>query len=341
MANSEGLCPNYHQKIDGKEFAITYEYDDFGRVKYRKLPSGKALKFNYNNQNNDKVGVLNGVYLSGLWDKPIIKELNQDLDNPVHQSFVFGNGVKNILQKDEFGRMVLAGNPMVGQSLLTYQDTLNEPSQVNHTSNLTIGNRVNDKLSYRLQDRLGLSGQLHLPSEKVALGDTNNALSWLNNLPVYDEKGRIITQGSYSYEYDSQDQLTAIYKNNELNKKQLVATYRYNTFNQRIAKTVHTAGKHPKTTYYFYDGNQLVAEMTDDELKEYVWLNQTPIAVLENGDIYFIHTDHRNAPIAVSDETSKMVLLTIGIPITVIHNLLYFTSKHPSGSFTTAKTYNV
>ncbi|UZA04736.1 DUF6531 domain-containing protein (plasmid) [Moraxella bovis] len=305
--NEQGKLISYHQKIDGKEFAITYEYDDFGRVKYRKLPSGKALKFNYNNQNNDKVGVLNGIYLSGLWDKPIIKDLNRDLDNPTHQSFVFGNGVKNILQKDSFGRVVLAGNPMIGQSLLKYQDNLNEPSQINHISKLDIGSRVNDKFSYRLQDSLGLSNQVRLPNEPTVLGDTNNSLSWRNHLPVYDEKGRIITQGSYSYEYDSQDQLTAIYKNDELNKKQLVATYRYNTFNQRIAKTVHTAGKHPKTTYYFYDGNQLVAEMSDDKLKEYVWLNQTPIAVLENGDIYFIHTDHRNAPIAVSDETSKMV----------------------------------
>lgn len=305
--NEQGKLLSHHQKIDGKEFAIIYEYDEFGRVKYRKLPSGKVLKFSYNNQNNDKVGVLNSIYLSGLWDKPIIKELNQDVDNSVHQSFVFGNGVKSILKKDEFGRVVLAGNPMVGQSLLRYQDNLNEPSQVNYMSTLDIDSRMNDKFSYHLQDILGSSNQIKLPNEQVALGSKYNPLSWLNNLPVYDEKGRIVTQGSYSYEYDSQDQLTAIYKLDELNERQLVATYRYNAFNQRIAKTVHTTGKYPKTTYYFYDGNQLVAEMTDDKLKEYVWLNQTPIAVLENGDTYFIHTDHRNAPIAVTDKTSKMV----------------------------------
>ena len=103
-----------------QSFTLTYSYDDKGRVKTRTLPSGDVIEYTYNGEDKKKVGVLSGIYLKGLWDKPIVTGLNQDSDTSLVQQFSFGNGIANTLQRDKNGHIVLAGNPKVGQTTLNY-----------------------------------------------------------------------------------------------------------------------------------------------------------------------------------------------------------------------------
>ena len=133
------------------------------------------------------------------------------------------------------------------------------------------------------------------------------------SLPKKDQWGRTVQQGTQHYQYDSQNRLISISVDTQTGN-QTIAQYRYNTLNQRIAKTTYSLqGVKLKTTYFFYDGNHLIAESTDEpgqkaqQLKQYVWMNDTPIAVLQAKQLFFIHTDHRNAPIAVTDSTSRVV----------------------------------
>ncbi|TSB23221.1 RHS repeat protein [Psychrobacter sp. YGAH215] len=100
-----------------QSFTLTYSYDDNGRVKTRTLPSGDVIEYAYNGEDKKKVGILSGIYLKGLWDKPIVTGMNQDQDTSLVQQFNFGNGIANTLQKDKNGRIVLAGNPKVGQTM--------------------------------------------------------------------------------------------------------------------------------------------------------------------------------------------------------------------------------
>ena len=87
-----------------QSFTLT---DDKGRVKTRTLPSGEVIEYAYNGEDKKKVGVLSGIYLKGLWDKPIVTGMNQDRDTSLVQQFSFGNGIANTLQKDKNGRMVI------------------------------------------------------------------------------------------------------------------------------------------------------------------------------------------------------------------------------------------
>ena len=92
--------------------------------------------------------------------------------------------------------------------------------------------------------------------------------------------------------------------------KHTLAEYKYNLFGQRIQKTVATTtGKGTKTTYYFYDGSQLVAEADDQGKveKSYIWMNQIPVAMIDHDELFYIHVDHRQAPISVTNSQRKVV----------------------------------
>jgi RHS repeat-associated protein len=58
-----------------------------------------------------------------------------------------------------------------------------------------------------------------------------------------------------------------------------------------------------------YDADEhLIAEVdgTGTTLVEYIWLGDTPVAVLRNGVLYYVYTDHLNTPRAVTDTANTM-----------------------------------
>ncbi|HCI76140.1 MULTISPECIES: DUF6531 domain-containing protein [unclassified Psychrobacter] len=314
--NNNAQLLTHTQQVDQQSFTLNYSYDDQGRVQSKTLPDGNVIEYTYNGNDKKKVGVLNGIYLKGIWDKPIITGLNSDNDTSLVQRFNFGNGISNLVQKDKNGRIVLAGNPKVGQTALNYDPNQKqrEPEQVTQTASAQMGDAINPQSAISQQVRTVLDQVLYDQNPEPLLAPQNDIIEQISQTPETDEWGRTINQGDQHYEYDSQNRLTKISATDESGKLIPIAVYRYNTFNQRVAKTTYNhQGHKTKTTYYFYDGNQLIAETTDtagqqaDNLKQYVWLNDTPIAILQQGELYYIHTDHRNAPIAVTDNTSKLI----------------------------------
>jgi RHS repeat-associated protein len=131
----------------------------------------------------------------------------------------------------------------------------------------------------------------------------------------FDALGRQTQQGTQAYEHDSLGRLISLKnQNSQTQETSPQATYRYNLFGQRIAKTtVQADGKTKQTTYYFYDGSQLVAEADSegDIEKQYLWLNDKPVAMLKGqgltAHLFSVHTDHRNAPLALTDESRTVV----------------------------------
>ncbi len=314
--NENAQLLTHTQQVDNQSFTLTYSYDDQGRVETRTLPSGEVINYTYNGKDKNKVGVLSGIYLKGIWDKPIITGLNSDNDTSLVQRFNFGNGVANTLQKDKNDRIVLAGNPKVGQTTLNYDPNQQqlEPEQVQQTYSSQMGDAINPQTGISQQVRTVLDQVLYDQNPEPLTVAQNDIIEQISQTPESDEWGRTVKQGDQHYQYDSQNRLIKISATNETGNLTPVADYRYNTFNQRIAKTTYNhQGSTTKTTYYFYDGNQLIAETIDtatqtaNNLKQYIWLNDTPIAVLQQDELYYIHTDHRNAPIAVTDNTSKLV----------------------------------
>ena len=142
---------------------------------------------------------------------------------------------------------------------------------------------------------------------------TSNRLTSITN-PArslgYDNAGNTIADSAgYIATYNLRGQLATITKGG------VTTTYTYNAFGQRVRKVSSTG---PASTVIFvYDqAGHLLGEYDPNgaAIREYVWLRDTPIAMFmpdpvdSSGEplVYYLHTDHLNAPRIVMDRDNHV-----------------------------------
>ncbi|MES2832071.1 MAG: glycohydrolase toxin TNT-related protein [Pseudomonadota bacterium] len=337
---------SHTQNIGAKRLALHYRYNTAGQLIAKTLPDGQQLHYRYRGSQHPQAGLLESVWLAGvnnatahklsagLLDRPIVRGMNGDTERYAQRSFAFGNGLTSELALDPQGRIVKAGNAQVGQTTLHYDplanvrpddpaaiayakanaksdgEALTDPTRVVATHPILLGQRAQDQAAQALISRLhgktaGWRSSLPGPPDNAA-----SPKVWSAEMTKrFDTLGRQVEQGDLRYTYDSLNRLTGIDRVAG-STKQEVARYRYNLFGQRIAKTVVQANSNStKTTHYFYDGSYLAFESGDEHTptRQYVWLNDKPVAMLQGGSILAIHTDHRHAPLSVTDEARQVV----------------------------------
>jgi len=130
---------------------------------------------------------------------------------------------------------------------------------------------------------------------------------------TYDATGNIIQDEKHTYSYDARNRLIAIDNN---------VTYQYNYDNRRVSKTVNGV-----TTYFIYDGHKLLGEydQNGDLIKEYLYYNSTPIAVITPTTIEKIYADHLDTPRRVADNANNIVWKWESSP---------FGESKPTGTYT-------
>ena len=143
---------------------------------------------------------------------------------------------------------------------------------------------------------------------------TSNKLASITN-PArsfgYDNAGNTTSDtAGYTSTYDLANRLAT------LTKAGVTATYSIDAQGRRIRK-VDSSGSTSTVIFVYDQQGQLLGEYdkTGKEIREYVWLNGTPIAVftpdpsgplLKPPLIYYIHTDHLNAPRMVLDQANNL-----------------------------------
>ncbi len=140
-----------------------------------------------------------------------------------------------------------------------------------------------------------------------------NALSWASDSAVritpltntsgpihYKSSGEITHLGSFQFRYNANGQPEHLYQGDAHR-----ASYQYNSRAQRIAKKTASG----VTTYYLYENNRLSAEINEQGRvqRQYLYLDHHPIAILELGQNYAVHTNHLGAPIAVTDQHQTVI----------------------------------
>ncbi|MDH5548103.1 MAG: RHS domain-containing protein [Gammaproteobacteria bacterium] len=287
-------------------FGVNYEtifaYDAANRLIQMRYPDGRVL-----NYQRDLLGRVvkvsqdkNGKLTELLSDR-------QYRANGQVQSQRFGNQVEEDRQYDVQGRLL---TQQIDDTQREYQYDANgnvlailDPQQHASYTYDAMDRLVSDsqdasqeitQLSF-LYDANG--NRLQTTSEERDLAynyETNtNRLTLANNHSVIlDEQGNTLSDqdGKRRFEYNQANRLVRFYR-----KDRLRASYAYNTFGQRISKTLHhredkhhddheAHGKHDKrphqTTVYHYDLNgQLIAETKPegDLIKAYVWVDATPL----------------------------------------------------------------
>ena len=91
----------------------------------------------------------------------------------------------------------------------------------------------------------------------------------------------------------------------------VTADYTYDGL-ERMA--IRTTTSPAATTHYLYDlDGRLLAESDDTgaTLREYVWLDDMPLAVVADIDtltphLYYVHADHLNRPVMMTDDTESV-----------------------------------
>ena len=327
--------------VDGQHFSVSYEFNQNAQLIGRTLPNGQQLEYRYRSENAARAGLLESIQLKrgplGIVSQSVIGNLNSATDTSVNYGYQFGNGLAHHEVLDKQGRIVSSGNVYTGETSLDYLNQESSPNKVKYRYNTEVGSQAPQQFSPGFSERLLQLDLFKKQSETQLLPVTaSSAQNFNHSFKVtaqygseYDQLGRkrwaIEEDKVLFFSYDSVDRLVKVeyLKPNEQPKtvsdyvtqdallnKHTLAEYKYNLFGQRIQKTVaSTTRKGIKTTYYFYDGSQLLAEADDQGKvdKSYIWMNQTPVGMIANNELYYIHVDHRQAPIALSNAQRKVV----------------------------------
>jgi RHS repeat-associated protein len=320
-------------------YPIAYTYDLDGNVTQITYPSGRIVNFA-----RDSVGRITGVTTKKDSGSPLVTLASGITYLPFGplNALTYGNGLT--LSKSYTEDYLISG--------LQVQDTSTSTVVLNRsyafgdginltgiTDSLTSGR--SETYTYtnanRLEEGDGIWGTLtwaydatgNRTSEVLTSGGTttntynypggNNKLSSITQGATtvrsfsYDGAGNISadTRGStaYNYHYNNRNRL------DELTIGATVtADYTYDGLERlsiRTTQNMTPAG----TTHYVYDfAGHLIAESTDTgtTTREYIWLDDMPLAVVADVDtpspnLYYVHADHLDRPLKMTDGTEAVV----------------------------------
>lgn len=108
---------------------------------------------------------------------------------------------------------------------------------------------------------------------------------------------------TYTLIYDPTGHIKEIKNTEEANS--VVATYQYDANQLRIKKQVGN-----ETTYYDYDlDGKLLSERNQDNqvIRHYIWLHNELVAYVDGGQLYYVHNDHLQTPIALINQDQETV----------------------------------
>jgi RHS repeat-associated protein len=187
-----------------------------------------------------------------------------------------------VFQYDALNRLTYASG-LYGALTYGYDAVGNRTSQSGGTTNLA------ETYSYAANSNQLQSVVNGTVTRSLAYSPTGNVAS--------DNRGN---GTALSFTYDLSDRMVQV-----ANQNTPLASYAYNYLGQRAAKTTPSA-----ITQFVYDrSGHLLAESngaTGTAQTEYVWLDDTPLALATSGNLYFIHSDHLGTPQKATDASQNL-----------------------------------
>jgi YD repeat-containing protein len=113
----------------------------------------------------------------------------------------------------------------------------------------------------------------------------------------HDNNGNLTSDGTYTFSYDSNNRLTEAKLGTTIK-----GSYTYNGLGQRVRKTAAT-----NVQFVYDEAGQLIGEYNGTTtIRDTIYLGDMPLITINNGVIYYIHTDHLNTPRRISDASKKL-----------------------------------
>jgi len=313
-----------------------YSYDSSGRAIKLHYPTGLTVRYHYSD--DDYVTKVTGRYETGEDRETFViaKNLKFNPDKQRLTALTYGNGLKTKFNYSAANKLqsikTLINGEVINQSSYTRDDTGNitEINRLNAAGAVRYGydgygRLISEQKGLDAESQYTISYNYDAVGNRVSYDNGNKQNSYVygpqtNRLDVinrkllsYDVRGNLVSdrKGKRSFAYDVTNRMTAFYKDDELR-----ASYDYNAFGQRIAKTLHRPQRGDdsyRSLHFAYspDGWLLSEFGRDSDKKrnfarDYVWLGSRPLAQIERkmrpdgttrkAKVSFLHTDHLNTP---------------------------------------------
>lgn len=305
--NNLGLVTSKTQVVGTDSKIISYGYDSIGQLTSITYPSGLTLTYARTN------GFITGIsYGSGN----IISNINSQAMTSNPLSWNWGNGLTRTKTYDTSGKITSLTDGLLNQSynldglfnILSIVDsgTTKNYEYQNPSSPVTKYSTSLGELRYGFNTQnartFSVDNFNSVTSNFNYTYGTNKLSQWDDGSNYftysYDSKGNVTNNGKGSFSYNNQNNLaSATISENTF-------SYGYNGFDERVAKS----GTNVNRTYLYNENHQLIGEYENGNLvAEYIYFGETPIAVYQNNQMYFVHTDHLNTPRAITNSSQTLV----------------------------------
>jgi RHS repeat-associated protein len=296
------------QIVNGISKSLNYTYNDNGQLESITYPSGTTLTYFYVNEKLTYIFSSDGTLLISepiffpftnnpiSWTSPIgpvnkTYDLNGKLtslsDGALFNKTINMNGIYNITQISDSGGYL--------------NNYLNNTMSVNYNDNNQIINlnRNGDNKVFEFDTNMNLKKKtpysFNYETNKIySLVKDTGGFSYF----FYDSRGNVKRNDRGDFTYDARNNLISS------NVNGVYATYKFNAFNQRVAKTVGT-----DTTYFMYDGDKLIGEYDSagNVIMEHIYMGNMPIGVFKDNQIHFVITDEMETPRAIVNQNGSEV----------------------------------
>jgi len=279
--DSANNLENEALSIDGKNFALNYNYNSMGHLNTVTYPSGRIVDSNPNalgqaTQANSLVTNVN-YYANGQ-----VKKLT------------YGNSITREVALDSSGRVDTVEDSLVNRNMLSLDPTYDDNDNVAGLHDYVNPEYSLSGFSYdglnRLSDVSGNWGQAHFDYDLLGniisknLGSKNisyhynattnrlDSISGTHNYAfAYDSHGNVTNNGRYSLTFNSANQMVDAKGN----------TYVYDGHNRRVKQT--QTGNKVNYSVYTKTGKIIYQEKTNGEKVDHIYLNDKLIARVNNG----------------------------------------------------------
>jgi RHS repeat-associated protein len=300
--------------INGVAYTTGYRYDSSGRLDRITYPSGRTVDYTF-----DSLGRLSAVSTTpaGGTASNVATDITYHPFGGV-RSYTLGNGQSYTRSYDQDGRInsytLGAAGYSIGYDAASRIEFITEIANPTNSNNygydvldrLTSANTPGTNYGYSY-DPVGnrLSTTVGAGTGIYAYSTVSNRIATItpSSGPVrsfaFDPNGSTTADGINTYAYDVRGRM--IQSVGSLD----TTSYQVNALGQRVRKT----GAASDVAFHYDSKGRLVAESmaTGTMLKEYVWLGDMPLAVVNGAGVHFIHVDHLNTPRLMADVTGMTV----------------------------------
>ncbi len=294
--NQAGQVTKKTAVIDGIMMVTNYQYDVGGRVEQSQLPGGTRLYYSF-----DSAGQTTRVEAShpSFSRRNVAYGIKYLPFGPLSR-LTFGDNRARILDYDSDYELeqIVSGNAM--RRSYNHDDNGNIIEIVDGIYNQTRTFR------YDVMDRLdhhnGPDGSYYYLYDDNGNRRRNNSY-YYDNHSYQPGTNRLTTKPGQDYSYNANGNVTRVdggYPSYD-NRNRVAAFwdnswttthYDYNAFGERTRKTRGSFDQR----FVYGDSAQLLHERGSQGTIDYIYLNGQPIAMVRNGSLYFVHTDHLGRP---------------------------------------------